>query len=32
LGVALVLLLPLHVWLARKERRARHNNHSARQR
>jgi len=28
LGVALALLLPLHVWLARKERRVRHNNHA----
>lgn len=28
LGVALALLLPLHVWLARKERQRRHNNHA----
>lgn len=28
LGVALALLLPLHVWLARKDRRRRHNNHA----
>jgi hypothetical protein len=32
LGVALALLLPLHVWLARKERQRRHNNLTRKQR
>jgi hypothetical protein len=32
LGVALALLLPLHVWLARKDRHRRHNNLTSKQR